>query len=97
MQPPFNLAVFLAESACSGHAVDDPGRTLGRSRVGDNRIKRLRTGLPQAVDRSCGGSSRVGKRPLHATEAVQAVASHANNRVPMANDMQNVVQAATAL
>ncbi|RRT81353.1 hypothetical protein B296_00004415, partial [Ensete ventricosum] len=47
-----------------GHAADCPGRALGRSYVGSSRIKRRsRAGLPQAADRSRGGSSRAGKRP----------------------------------
>ncbi|RWV97516.1 hypothetical protein GW17_00039686 [Ensete ventricosum] len=57
--------------------------TLDRSCVGGSRIKRrLRTGLPQAADRSHCGSSRAGKRPPRAIEVVQATTSHANSGSP---------------
>ncbi|RRT62079.1 hypothetical protein B296_00019830 [Ensete ventricosum] len=36
-----------------GHAADDPGRVLGRSRLGGNHIKRrMHAGLPQAANRN---------------------------------------------
>ncbi|RWW26376.1 hypothetical protein GW17_00009232 [Ensete ventricosum] len=57
--------------------------TLRRSRVGDSRIKRPPcVGLPQAADRSRGGSSRAGKQPPHATKVAQAATSHASNDSP---------------
>ncbi|RWW41513.1 hypothetical protein BHE74_00053001 [Ensete ventricosum] len=56
---------------------------LGRSRVSSSRIKRRpRAGLPQVADRSHGGSSCTGKRPLRAVEAAQAAASHASSGNP---------------
>ncbi|RRT33771.1 hypothetical protein B296_00048756 [Ensete ventricosum] len=54
------------------HATDDPGKMVGRSRVGDSRIKwRPRKGLPPMADRSRGGSSCAGKQPPRAAEAAQ--------------------------
>ncbi|RWV87189.1 hypothetical protein GW17_00050845 [Ensete ventricosum] len=56
-----------------GHVADCPGRALVRSCVGGSRIKRRpRAGLPQAADRSRGGSSRAGKRPPHVAKAAHA-------------------------
>ncbi|RZR74018.1 hypothetical protein BHM03_00031104 [Ensete ventricosum] len=88
----------LAESACDnaaltsvcahgrdggGHAANGPSRTLDWSRVSGSRIKRPPlVGFPHAADRSRCGSSSAGKRPQRATEAAQAVASHASSDSP---------------
>ncbi|RRT67766.1 hypothetical protein B296_00006855 [Ensete ventricosum] len=49
---------------------------LGRSRVGGSRIKRRpRASLPQAANRSCGGSSHAGKRTSRAIEVAQVATS----------------------
>ncbi|RWV82555.1 hypothetical protein GW17_00055938 [Ensete ventricosum] len=59
------------------------GTRKWRLRISDSRIKRRPcAGLPQAADYSRGGSSHASKRPPRATEAAQAVASHACNSNP---------------